>query len=153
MCSRSNRRGMATLTLPKKLTRPETMNVGYCPAVTGAPANQPAKSTKLIGSNVPIVGKLVKAGRITTALAGEEALLLLDANERDPPSNAEQDPSRDGIVGEGIEGVGRNKQREPMHLCGWLDEGRTEEGGGLPGRKGERHQKHRGKGQHPRAYE
>src|SRR5204863_264609 len=83
----------------------------------------------------------------------EETVLLLHTNKRHPDRNTEQDYGRDKIVGQGIEGVGGNKQREPWHLDGWLDEGRTEEGGVLPGRKGQGHQQYRGKGQHPGAQE
>ncbi len=66
MRNMSSRNGTATLTLPKNVTSPVSASNGYCMIGTEASENQPANSTKLIESSLPVCGKLNDAGTMTS---------------------------------------------------------------------------------------
>ncbi len=78
---RSSRKGKAMTTSPKKLNSPETRNCGYCDSGTGAPANQPAKSTNESAMSLPRFGMLKLIG-VTTSTTADESSRAIPARSR-----------------------------------------------------------------------
>ena len=52
----------------------------------------------------------------------QKALFVLNADERRPHGYTEHDHRGDGVVGQRVEGVGRNEQREEIELFMLLDQ-------------------------------
>ena len=65
----SSRKGTAAVRLPKKVSSPVAASTGYDVSGMSTLANQPANSTKLSDSSLPVCGKLNEAGTITSGRA------------------------------------------------------------------------------------
>ena len=70
MRNRSSRNGTAAFRLPKKVTSPDAASAGSASRARTTSANQPANSTKLIDSSLPLCGKLNDAGTMTSGSVG-----------------------------------------------------------------------------------
>jgi hypothetical protein len=95
--------------------------------------------------------ELVRAGEGTLGDQEriDQLLLALDSHERDAEDGAEEDDGGHDVVGEGVERIGGNVERDEVEGGRLLDEGAAEEGRGLHRREGERHEEHRGEGDRP----